>query len=187
MRFGRAARGRGGRAAAAGTGGPRRSDRASGNSQPVDPSSCRPMGGRDLGLAGRDADPPDGVRPAHSRRAGVGGGGRCGQARSRGLPQGGRGPRRDIGRCLVVEDAPTGIQAGRAAGAQVLAVATSHPASELTSADAVVPDLTALEVDVTAGPCSSARPPDRAPSVHGRGQGRDSGGRPRLGSAAVLV
>jgi hypothetical protein len=33
----------------------------------------------------------------------------------------------------------------------VLAVATSHPASELTSADAVVPDLTALEVDVTAG------------------------------------
>ena len=58
---------------------------------------------------------------------------------------------RDIGRCLVVEDAPAGIQAGRAAGAQVLAVATSHPASELTSADAVVPDLTALEVDVTAG------------------------------------
>jgi len=58
---------------------------------------------------------------------------------------------RDIGRCLVVEDAPAGIQAGRAAGAQVLAVATSHPPSELTSADAVVPDLTALEVDVTAG------------------------------------
>jgi sugar-phosphatase len=58
---------------------------------------------------------------------------------------------RDIGRCLVVEDAPAGIQAGRAAGAQVLAVATSHRASELTSADAVVPDLTALEVDVTAG------------------------------------
>jgi len=58
---------------------------------------------------------------------------------------------RDIARCLVVEDAPAGIQAGRAAGAQVLAVATSHPASELTSADAVVPDLTALEVDVTAG------------------------------------
>jgi sugar-phosphatase len=58
---------------------------------------------------------------------------------------------RDIGRCLVVEDAPAGIQAGLAAGAQVLAVATSHPASELISADAVVPDLTALEVDVTAG------------------------------------
>jgi sugar-phosphatase len=57
---------------------------------------------------------------------------------------------RDIGRCLVIEDAPAGIQAGRAAGARVLAVATSHPASELTSADAVVPDLTAIEVDVTA-------------------------------------
>jgi sugar-phosphatase len=56
---------------------------------------------------------------------------------------------RDIRRCLVVEDAPAGIQAGLAAGARVLAVATSHPASELASADAVVPDLTACEVTVT--------------------------------------
>jgi sugar-phosphatase len=56
---------------------------------------------------------------------------------------------RDIGRCLVVEDAPAGIQAGRAAGARVLAVATSHPAAELTAADAVVPDLTACEVEIT--------------------------------------
>ena len=56
---------------------------------------------------------------------------------------------RDIRRCLVVEDAPAGIQAGRAAGARVLAVATSHPAADLTSADVVVPDLTACEVEVT--------------------------------------
>ena len=57
---------------------------------------------------------------------------------------------RDPGRCLVVEDAPAGIEAGRAAGARVLAVATSHPAEELTAADAVVPDLTAVEVEITA-------------------------------------
>ena len=56
---------------------------------------------------------------------------------------------RDIRRCLVVEDAPAGIQAGQAAGARVLAVATSHPASELTSADAVIPDLTACDVELT--------------------------------------
>jgi mannitol-1-/sugar-/sorbitol-6-phosphatase len=57
---------------------------------------------------------------------------------------------REIRRCLVIEDAPAGIQAGRAAGARVLAVATSHRASELTAADAVVADLAAIEVDVTA-------------------------------------
>jgi sugar-phosphatase len=47
----------------------------------------------------------------------------------------------DGARCLVVEDAPAGIAAGRAAGAHVLAVATSHDSSELTEADAVIPDL----------------------------------------------
>ncbi|MFD0662100.1 HAD-IA family hydrolase [Thermocatellispora tengchongensis] len=53
-------------------------------------------------------------------------------------------------RCLVIEDAPAGIAAGRAAGAHTLAVATSHPAAELTTADAVVPDLTACALQVTA-------------------------------------
>ncbi|MCP2338388.1 HAD-IA family hydrolase [Actinomadura rupiterrae] len=43
--------------------------------------------------------------------------------------------------CVVIEDAPAGIRAGRAAGATVLAVATSHDASLLTEAHAVVPDL----------------------------------------------
>ena len=47
---------------------------------------------------------------------------------------------------LVVEDAPAGLAAGRAAGATVLAVATSHPADELTSADAVVADLRSVRV-----------------------------------------
>ncbi|XVQ13721.1 HAD-IA family hydrolase [Spirillospora sp. CA-255316] len=43
--------------------------------------------------------------------------------------------------CVVVEDAPAGVRAGRAAGATVLAVTTSHEASELTEADLLVPDL----------------------------------------------
>ncbi|GAA1581798.1 sugar phosphatase [Actinomadura kijaniata] len=50
----------------------------------------------------------------------------------------------DPARCVVVEDAPAGVRAGRAAGAAVLAVATSHPAAELAEADVVVPDLTAV-------------------------------------------
>jgi mannitol-1-/sugar-/sorbitol-6-phosphatase len=44
--------------------------------------------------------------------------------------------------CAVIEDAPAGIAAGRAAGATVLAVATSHDRAELTAAHAIVPDLT---------------------------------------------
>lgn len=46
----------------------------------------------------------------------------------------------DVSRCLVVEDAPAGIAAGRAAGATVIAVATSHPREELAGADLVVAD-----------------------------------------------
>jgi mannitol-1-/sugar-/sorbitol-6-phosphatase len=39
--------------------------------------------------------------------------------------------------CVVVEDAPPGIQAARSAGMAVVAVTTTHPASELSDADAV--------------------------------------------------
>ncbi|WP_323101430.1 HAD-IA family hydrolase [Intrasporangium sp. YIM S08009] len=52
----------------------------------------------------------------------------------------------DARRCLVIEDAPAGVEAGRAAGAAVLAVATSHDASVLGRADAVVHDLTRCRV-----------------------------------------
>jgi sugar-phosphatase len=38
---------------------------------------------------------------------------------------------------VVVEDAPPGIQAAHSAGMAVVAVATTHPASELSGADAV--------------------------------------------------
>ncbi|AVM02133.1 phosphatase [Gordonia iterans] len=52
----------------------------------------------------------------------------------------------DPDRCLVVEDAPAGIEAGRASGAAVLAVATSHDRSALSEAEAVVEDMRALAV-----------------------------------------
>jgi sugar-phosphatase len=57
---------------------------------------------------------------------------------------------KDIRHCLVVEDAPAGVEAGLASGAHVLAVGTSHDASVLGRADVVVRDLTACTVDETA-------------------------------------
>jgi mannitol-1-/sugar-/sorbitol-6-phosphatase len=45
--------------------------------------------------------------------------------------------------CLVVEDAPAGIEAAKRAGASVVAVATTRSASELSEADLVVAELTA--------------------------------------------
>jgi beta-phosphoglucomutase len=41
-------------------------------------------------------------------------------------------------RCVVVEDAVPGVEAGKRAGSSVIAVTTSHPAEELTAADRVV-------------------------------------------------
>lgn len=55
----------------------------------------------------------------------------------------------DPARCLVVEDAPAGIEAGGASGAAVLAVATSHDPSALSAADAVVEDLGKISVSVS--------------------------------------
>ncbi len=48
-------------------------------------------------------------------------------------------------RCLVLEDAPAGIAAGRAAGARVLAVRTTHADEDLREADAIVDNLSALQ------------------------------------------
>jgi mannitol-1-/sugar-/sorbitol-6-phosphatase len=45
---------------------------------------------------------------------------------------------------VVVEDAPPGIEAGRAAGAATIAVTTTHEASTLSAADVVIPDLREL-------------------------------------------
>ena len=41
-------------------------------------------------------------------------------------------------RCLVVEDAPAGIQAGRSAGMRVLGIAATHAAAEVLAAGATV-------------------------------------------------
>jgi mannitol-1-/sugar-/sorbitol-6-phosphatase len=46
--------------------------------------------------------------------------------------------------CAVIEDAPAGIKAGRAAGAMVIALRTTHPDAELGGAHAVVDGLSAL-------------------------------------------
>jgi mannitol-1-/sugar-/sorbitol-6-phosphatase len=45
--------------------------------------------------------------------------------------------------CLVVEDAPAGIEAAKRAGSAVVAVATTRSASELSEADLIVAELTA--------------------------------------------
>jgi sugar-phosphatase len=46
--------------------------------------------------------------------------------------------------CLVIEDAPAGIRAGRSAGMTVWAVTTTHRADELEEAERTAPDLAAL-------------------------------------------
>lgn len=47
----------------------------------------------------------------------------------------------DAAACVVVEDAPAGIAAGRAAGARVVALTTTHGPEELGDADVVLDDL----------------------------------------------
>lgn len=52
------------------------------------------------------------------------------------------------GECVVIEDTPAGIAAGRAAGATVLAVATTFPPAEVHQAHVVLPSLAAVETRV---------------------------------------
>jgi beta-phosphoglucomutase len=49
-------------------------------------------------------------------------------------------------RCLVIEDVPAGIQAARAAGMKCVAVASTHPATDLLGADNVVESLEGITV-----------------------------------------
>lgn len=63
----------------------------------------------------------------------------------------------DPARCVVFEDAPAGLQAGRAAGMTTVALTTTHQAHDL-AADLVVENLSALSALVTdAGIRISAR------------------------------
>ena len=50
----------------------------------------------------------------------------------------------DPARCVVIEDAPAGISAGRSAGAVVIALRTTHGDDELGDADAIADDIAAL-------------------------------------------
>ncbi len=48
--------------------------------------------------------------------------------------------------CLVIEDAPAGIQSARAGGFKVVGITSTYPASKLAEADAVVTGLDQIQV-----------------------------------------
>ena len=100
---------------------------------------ARAARGRDRHLVRGAARPrPDRRRrPAGARRARHLRPGRAGEAGARLLPARGRAPRPRPADCLVLEDAPAGVAAGRAAGCTVWAVTTTHPAADLAAADRV--------------------------------------------------
>jgi mannitol-1-/sugar-/sorbitol-6-phosphatase len=50
------------------------------------------------------------------------------------------------GECLVIEDAPAGIQAARAGGMKVVGITSTYPAKTLGHADAVIEKLAAIHV-----------------------------------------
>ncbi len=52
----------------------------------------------------------------------------------------------DPSRCVVLEDAPAGITAGRRAGVTVIAVRTTHGDDDLVDAQAIVDDLSSLVI-----------------------------------------
>lgn len=54
-------------------------------------------------------------------------------------------------RCVVIEDAPAGVASARAAGARVIAVATTNGRDLLTGADAIVSALTDITISADAG------------------------------------
>jgi sugar-phosphatase len=60
--------------------------------------------------------------------------------------------------CLVIEDAPAGIAAGRAAGMTVWAVTTTHRAAELAGAEVVGSDLAEIVCGLLAVASSCERP-----------------------------
>lgn len=48
--------------------------------------------------------------------------------------------------CIVFEDAPAGVAAGKAAGATVIALRTNYDPEDLTEADAAIPDMRSIEL-----------------------------------------
>jgi sugar-phosphatase len=54
--------------------------------------------------------------------------------------------------CVVIEDAPPGIEAGRAAGMPVVALRTTYPTADLAGATAIADALAALRIEPVPGP-----------------------------------
>ena len=52
------------------------------------------------------------------------------------------------GECLVIEDAPVGIEAARRASMRVLAVVTTNPPEALSGANATITDLQSADVEL---------------------------------------
>jgi len=50
--------------------------------------------------------------------------------------------------CLVIEDAPAGIESGHAGGMKVIALASTYSVKELQAADAVITDLSQINVSL---------------------------------------
>jgi sugar-phosphatase len=61
---------------------------------------------------------------------------------------GARALHRESRKCLVFEDAPSGIRAAKAAGMTVIAVSNTYPAEELPEADLVIESLEGVSVHV---------------------------------------
>lgn len=49
--------------------------------------------------------------------------------------------------CLVIEDAPLGIKAAKAAGMKCIAITTTHPKAELVEADRIINSFTEISVE----------------------------------------
>lgn len=66
--------------------------------------------------------------------------------------------------CVVIEDAPAGIAAARAAGMRSIGIVGTFPADRLAMADLVIPSLAALPADLVADVTSrAASPPSHPP------------------------
>jgi sugar-phosphatase len=70
--------------------------------------------------------------------------------------------------CIVVEDAPIGAAAARAAGMRLVALTTTHRADQLEPADLIVADLTHLQV-ITAERTNGAQSGRPRLEIHRRG------------------
>jgi sugar-phosphatase len=57
----------------------------------------------------------------------------------------------DPAQCVVVEDAPPGIEAAHAAGMRVVAIASTYDRKALIGADAVLPALSSLRIESSGG------------------------------------